>query len=104
MLNSSSTMKDISNRREIENIQHLKDEYDLQKALLFDRKLRLMVEEDASLKPIQQKLFALIQAYEAEHWSDSNSISDHQVEEAENAESLVETERQFIRLNKTKIN
>ena len=90
------SMKDLVNIREIINIQNLDNEYDLQKALLLDRKLRLMVEEDSSLKPIQTKVFDLIKAYESENWSNSETITDKQVEEAETAELLVEIERKFI--------
>jgi len=89
-------MKDLVNIRDIENIQKLDNEYDLQKALLLDRKLRLMVKEDSSLKAIHTKLFKLIQAYEEENWTDSESITKEQVEEAETAEQLVEIERKFI--------
>ena len=89
-------MKDLINIREIENIQKLDNEYDLQKALLLDRKLRLMCKEDTTLKPIHDKLFDLIQAYESKNWSDSESITDKQIEETETAEQLVEIERNFI--------
>ena len=93
---NNRNMKDLINIRDIENIQKLDNEYDLQKALLLDRKLRLMVEEDSSLKPIQLKLFNLIHAYETENWSYSESITDKQVEETENAELLIEIERMFL--------
>ncbi len=89
-------MKDLVNVRYIKNIQKLDNEYDFQKALLLDRKLRLMVEEDSSLIPVQTKLFDLIQAYEAENWANSELITDEQIEETENAELLVEIERKFI--------
>lgn len=89
-------MKDIVDIREIENIQQLDNEYDLQKALLLDRKLRLMVKENANLKPIHDKLFQLIKDYEEINWSDSQNISEKQFDEAESAEQLVEIERKFI--------
>ena len=89
-------MKDLINIRDIENIQKLDNEYDLQKALLLDRKLRLMSKEDATLILIHDRLFDLIQAYESENWSDSASITDKQIEKAEIAEQLVEIERNFI--------
>ncbi len=96
-------MKELVNIRDIENIQKLDNEYDLQKAMLLDRKLRLLVEEDASLKPIQVKLFDLIHTYETENWSHSESITDEQVEETENAELLVEIERKFLLQRKNSI-
>ncbi len=89
-------MKDLVNIRDIENIQKLDTEYDLQKALLLDRKLRLMVKDDSSLKAIHDKLVDLIQAYESENWSDSEAITNEQIDESETAEQLVEIERKFI--------
>lgn len=89
-------MKELIDIREIENIQHLDNEYDFQKALLLDRKLRLMVRENEDLKPIHDKLFQLIQDYEAKNWSDSEKISDEQIDESETAEQLIEIERNFI--------
>lgn len=89
-------MKDLVTIREVENIQQLDNEYDLQKALLLDRKLRLMVKEDATLKPIHDKLFNLIHDYEQKNWSDSENIPERQFEEAETAEQLVEIEQKFI--------
>lgn len=96
-------MKDLVNIKEVANIQKLENEYDLQKALLLDRKLRLMVKEDESLKPIQDKLFALIEEYENENWSDSDLITDKQVRDSEIAEKLIEQERKFVASRKEKI-
>lgn len=89
-------MKDLIDIREIEDIQQLDNEYDLQKALLLDRKLRLMVKENIDLKPIHDRLFQLIQDYEAKKWSDSENISEKQFDDSETAEQLVEIERKFI--------
>lgn len=89
-------MKDLVNIREIENIQQLDNEYDLQKALLLDRKLRLIVKDNPDLIPFQDKLFKLIQDYEEKNWSDSDNIPEKQFDEAETAEQLVEIEQKFI--------
>ncbi len=96
-------MKDLINIREIENIQQLDNEYDLQKALLLDRKLRLMVKEDKELKPIHDKLFKLIQEYEQKNWSDTENIPDERFDEAETAEQLIEIEQRFITQRKDAI-
>ncbi len=93
-------MKDLSNIREIENVQQLDNEYDLQKALLLHRKLRLLVEENPDFKPIQKHLFNLIHDYESKHWSDTEKITDKQFKESEIAELLVESERKFIQKRK----
>jgi transcriptional regulator with XRE-family HTH domain len=89
-------MKDLVDIRDIEHILQLDNEYDLQKALLLDRKLRLMVKDNIDLKPIHDKLFRLIQDYEDRKWTDSENIPDKQFDEAETAEQLVEIERKFI--------
>ncbi len=89
-------MKDIIDIREIENIQQLDNEYDLQKALLLDRKLRLLVKENADLKQIHDKLFQLIQEYEERSWANSDNITEKQFDDAETAEQLVEIEQKFI--------
>lgn len=89
-------MKDLVNIRDIEKIQQLDNEYDLQKAILLDRKLRLMIKENPNLISIQDKLVKLIQDYEEKNWSDCEKISAKQLEEAETAEQLVEIERKFI--------
>jgi len=96
-------MKDLVDIREIQNIQQLDNEYDLQKALLLDRKLRLMVKENADLKPFHDKLFQLIRDYEERNWAKSEHISETQFDEAETAEQLVEIERKFIAQRKEAI-
>jgi transcriptional regulator with XRE-family HTH domain len=93
-------MKDLQDIREIENIESLENEYDLQRALLLDRKLRLLVKEEKSLKPLHDKLFDLIHEYETKHWNDSSTITDAQVEESEKAEKLVESEHLFVQRRK----
>ncbi len=93
-------MKEIINIKEIIEIKQLDSEYDLQKALMFDRKLRLLAKEDKSLVPIHIKLIDLIHKYEEKNWSDDKSITIAQVEEAEKAEELVEIERKFIQNRK----
>jgi transcriptional regulator with XRE-family HTH domain len=93
-------MKEIKDIRDIKNIERLENEYDLQKALLLDRKLRLLIKEDESLKPVRQKLRKLIKDYEDKYWSDSEKITDSQFLAAEEAESEVEKEREFIKQRK----
>ncbi len=93
-------MKELKNIREINSIEKLDTEYDLQKALLLDRKLRLMIKEDESLKPVRKRLRKLIKDYEDKHWSDSTKITDRQFLDAEKAESDVNNEQEFIRQRK----
>jgi len=96
-------MKNLTDIRKIENIKQLDNEYDLQKALLLHRKLRLLTEENPDLKPTRERLFNLIHDYESKHWSDNEKITDKQIEESDIAELLVESERKFIQNRKETI-
>lgn len=96
-------MKDLINIRNIASVQKLDNEYDLQKAVLLDRKLRQMIKDDDSLKPIREKLRGLIQDYEEENWSDDKLITNDQIVETEKAEFLIENERKFIQERKEAI-
>lgn len=93
-------MKEIMNIQEIEKIERLENEYDLQKASILERKLRLMSEENPDLKPIRQKMRKLIKDYEDKNWSDFEHITDSQVIESEKAEDIINSELQFINRRK----
>ena len=49
-------MNDIFDIKDIENTERLESEYDLQKASLLERKLRLMIKENPELKSIRKEL------------------------------------------------
>lgn len=93
-------MKDILNIKEVTNITRLENEYDLEKASLLERKLRLMIDENPDLKPIRMKLRDLIKEYEDKKWSDFDKITDSQAEESNKAEEIVNYEQQFINKRK----
>ncbi len=65
-------MKEILEIKDVEHINKLENEYDLQKASLLERKLRLLISDDPALKPIRDKLRDLIKSYEDKEWSDFN--------------------------------
>lgn len=96
-------MKDIINIKDIANISKLENEYDLQKASLLERKIRLMQDENPDLKPLRKKLRDLIKDYEDKQWSDLENISDSQFEETEKAEELIDYEQKFIQKRKESI-
>jgi antitoxin component HigA of HigAB toxin-antitoxin module len=96
-------MKDILNIQEIEKIERLENEYDLEKASLLERKLRLMIEENPDLKPIRKKLRDLIKEYEDREWSDFDKITDSQVLESDKAEVIVNYEQKFFNKRKDAI-
>ena len=95
-------MKDIMKIKEVENIEQLENEFDLQKASMLERKLRLMIDENPGLKPIRKKLRGLIREYEAREWADFENISDSKIKESEKAEIIVNHEQKFI--NNRKVN
>jgi len=96
-------MKDILNIKEVEKIERLENEYDLEKASLLERKLRLMIDENPDLKPIRKKLRDLIKDYEDREWSDFDKITDSQVLESDKAEEIVNYEQKFINKRKDMI-
>lgn len=96
-------MKDILDIKEVANIARLENEYDLEKASLLERKLRLMIDENPDLKPIRKKLRDLIKEYEDNKWSDFDNITDSQLEESNKAEEIVNCEQKFITKRKETI-
>ena len=96
-------MKDILDIKDIEKIERLENEYDLQKASLLERKLRLMIDENPELKPIRKKLRDLIKEYEDREWSDFENISDSKIEESDKAEEIIDSEQKFINKRKEAI-
>lgn len=96
-------MKDILDIKDIEKIERLENEYDLQKASLLERKLRLMIDENPDLKTIRKKLRDLIKNYEDREWSDLENISDSKFEESDKAEEIINSEQRFIKKRKLTI-
>lgn len=96
-------MKDIHNINEVENIERLENEYDLEKASLLERKLRLMKDENPDLNRIRKKLRDLIKEYEDRRWSDFDKITDSQVSESDKAEEIVNYEQIFFNKRKDAI-
>lgn len=96
-------MKEMLDIREIEKIERLENEYDLEKASLLERKLRLMIQKNPDLKSLRKKLRDLIKEYENKAWSDFEQVTDSQVEESDEAEELVNYEEKFIHKRKEAI-
>ncbi len=73
----------------------LKNELEYERALIADRKLRVLCKENARLKPLRKQLRDLIEKYEDKNWS-SSTIDDVQIKESDIAELIAEKERQFV--------
>lgn len=80
----------------------IETELDFERALIADRKLRVISKKDQSIKIIREKLRDLIEKYENEHWNADSIISDKQLKENDLAEFIAEKERIFI-LNRKEI-
>lgn len=78
----------------------LSDELELERALIMDRKLRLMVKENPELVESRKQLRSIIKAYENLNWSDDTKITDRQIKESDNAEFIAEHERYFLEKRK----
>ena len=99
-LNHKMKTMDLDDIQAILKRGSLSNELELQRAMIADRKLRLLVQEDSSLKKLRSDLRGLIQTYEEANWSDVDKISDQQIEESETAEKIAEAERLFIQQRK----
>ena len=78
----------------------LQTELEYERALIADRKLRVLSKENYRLKPLRKKLRDLIEQYENKNWSSDSKISGTQLEESDLAELIAEKERAFIKRRK----
>jgi antitoxin component HigA of HigAB toxin-antitoxin module len=74
----------------------ISDELELEKALIVERKLRLLSVENPEFKEVRTKLRQIIKEYEKNNWSSDSEISDEKIIESDNAEFIAEQERMFI--------
>lgn len=77
----------------------LKNELEYERALIADRKLRVLCKENSRLKPVRKQLRDIIENYEDKNWS-SSEINDAKLKESDLAELIAEKERQFIHRRK----
>ncbi len=91
------TQFDISQLIEAGKIQN---ELDFERALIADRKLRVLSKENPKFKSVREKLRDLIEQYENENWSAESKISDKKLRESDVAELIAEKERLFIQRRK----
>lgn len=81
----------------------IQNELDLERALIADRKLRILAKEDPKLKALRKKLRNLIESYESQNWSSNSKISSKKIQESDVAATIAEEERQFTQKRKTLI-
>lgn len=81
----------------------ISNELDYERALIADRKLRLLAKENNQFKILRKKLRNLIELYENAEWSNVEQIDHHKLLESDNAERLAEIERLFVEKRKLAI-
>jgi len=81
----------------------LSNELDYERALVAERKLRLLAKEDAQFTTMRNQLRELLETYELVEWSAPASIDDRQLIQSEKAEFIAEQERQFMETRKRTI-
>ena len=81
----------------------LSNELDYERALVAERKLRLLAKEDAQFTTLRHQLRELLESYERSEWADADSIDDRQLIQSEKAEFIADQERQFLETRKRTI-
>lgn len=79
------------------------NELDYDRALIADRKLRLLAKDSVHFKHLRTKLRDIIEKYEASEWSDADKIDDRKLAESAKSERIAELERQFLENRKQAI-
>ena len=79
------------------------NELDYDRALIADRKLRLLAKEDSHFKILRSKLRDIIEKYENTEWNDVDKIDDDKLIESGKTEQIAEQERLFIEIRKQTI-
>lgn len=92
-----NTQIDISQLIEAGKIQN---ELDFERALIADRRLRVLSKKNRKYKSVRKKLRDLIEQYENQNWSTDSKISDKKLRESDNVELIAEKECLFIQRRK----
>lgn len=78
----------------------IQNELGYDRALIADRKLRVLSKENPEFKTLRKNLRDLIEAYELGNWSHDSKISKQALHESDLTELIAEKERQFIEKRK----
>lgn len=76
---------------------------DFERALIADRKLRVLSKENPDYKPVRKKIRELIEAWEIKHWSADLEITDVRINESDLSSFIAENERRFVEKRKNLI-
>lgn len=81
----------------------ISNEMDYERAMVADRKLRLLAKESTHFKNLRAKLRLAIEEYEAKEWSDVNQLTESKLLESDKSERIADFERVFIEKRKQAI-
>lgn len=81
----------------------ISNELEYERAMIADRKLRLLAKTSDHFKQLRTKLRGLIEDYENRVWSKEETIGPELLEQSDLAERLAEKERVFIEKRKRTI-
>lgn len=76
----------------------IQNELEFERALIVERKLRILAKENPKYKSLRKKLRDLIEEYEKKNWSDASTITDKKLKDSDYAEFIAELERRFIEI------
>ena len=74
----------------------ISSELEFERALVIERKLRLLSAENIEFKEARKQLRTIIKAYEKKNWSSESEITDEKIKESDIAEFIAEQEQLFI--------
>lgn len=74
----------------------LNDELEYERALVAERQLKLLADEDAQYLLWRKALRQLIHEYEKKEWSEISKLDDRKIKESDEAEMEAEAERVFL--------
>lgn len=80
---------DLNQLKSLLKKSYLENEFDLEMALLFDKKLRLLSKTNSKYISERRRLRVLIVEYELEHWTNTENITEEQIIESDKAEFIV---------------
>lgn len=74
----------------------LNDELEYERALIAERQLKLLADEEAQYLLWRKALPQLIHEYEKKEWSEISKLDDRKIKESDEAEMEAEAERVFL--------
>jgi len=81
----------------------IQNELDFERALIADRKLKLLSKENSDYKLVRKNLRDLIEVWENNQWSSDSVITEEKIQESDLAEIIAEKERLFFERRKKMI-